>query len=75
MKRCCARANAFIAWCRAEIGIDPDEVSATLEPPLSTWFSAYRTHRPADLPEQVYPRNRAGIVDDGRGEGRGEGRM
>jgi hypothetical protein len=37
---------------RAEIGITAEEVGATLEPPLSTWFSAYRTHRPADLPTE-----------------------
>jgi len=37
---------------RAEIGIDPDEVSAALAPPLSAWFDAYRTHRPTDLPTQ-----------------------
>lgn len=37
---------------RVEIGIDPVEVGATLTPPLSTWFAAYRTHRPADLPTQ-----------------------
>ncbi len=37
---------------RVEIGIDPVEVGAALTPPLSTWFAAYLTHRPADLPTQ-----------------------
>ena len=37
---------------RTEIGIDPHEVGAALAPPLSTWFAAYRAHRPADLPTQ-----------------------
>lgn len=37
---------------RTEIGIDPGEVGAALAPPLSTWFAAYRAHRPADLPTQ-----------------------
>jgi len=37
---------------RVEIGIDPDEVGAALTPPLSTWFAAYRAHRPADLPTE-----------------------
>jgi hypothetical protein len=37
---------------RAEIGIDPEVVASGLEPPLSTWFAAYRTHRPADLPQE-----------------------
>ncbi|MFZ1767939.1 MAG: PD-(D/E)XK nuclease family protein [Caldilinea sp.] len=57
---------------RAEIGIDPDEVSAALEPPLSTWFSAYRTHRPADLPEQFVEIERVlSMMVGARGEGRG----
>lgn len=44
---------------RAEIGIDPAEVGAALTPPLSTWFAAYRTHRPADLPTQFVEIERA----------------
>lgn len=37
---------------RTEIGIDPAIVATGLEPPLLTWFDAYRTHRPADLPRE-----------------------
>lgn len=37
---------------RAEIGIDPASVGAALTAPLTAWFDAYRTHRPADLPTQ-----------------------
>ena len=49
---------------RAEIGIDPDIVAAGLEPPLSTWFSAYLTHRPADLPSLSRQSEVAGEHDD-----------
>jgi hypothetical protein len=38
---------------RSEIGIAPDQVAARLVPPLSTWFDAYLTHRPADLPRET----------------------
>lgn len=36
---------------RAEIGIDPASIAAGLEPPLSTWFAAYQSDRPDDLPD------------------------
>ena len=37
---------------RAEIGIDPQEIATGLEPPIAAWFAAYRSQRPADLPDQ-----------------------
>ena len=56
---------------RAEIGIDPDIVAAGLEPPLSTWFTAYLTYRPADLPEEFVEIERVlSIAVGAKGKGR-----
>jgi RecB family exonuclease len=56
---------------RAEIGIDPDIVAAGLEPPLSTWFTAYLTYRPADLPEEFVEIERVlSIAIGAKGKGR-----
>lgn len=38
---------------RSEIGMAPDQVSAGLVPPLSTWYEAYVRQRPADLPSET----------------------
>jgi RecB family exonuclease len=39
---------------RTEIGVDPQQVAVQTreEPDLETWYTAYRRHRPADLPPQ-----------------------
>lgn len=55
---------------RTEIGINPDEVGAALEPPLADWFAAYRSHRPADLPTQFVEVERV-LSIGARGEERG----
>ncbi|MBK8047955.1 MAG: PD-(D/E)XK nuclease family protein [Anaerolineales bacterium] len=36
---------------RAEIGIDPVQIAMGLPAPLATWFAAYQSQRPKDLPE------------------------
>ena len=53
---------------RAEIGMDVEQISAGLTPPLATWFDAYLRYRPADLPQDLVEIERVLSIPYGEGD-------